>query len=88
MIPAPIEITKHAAERYCKRIDPTLTLGEAYAAIGVSAPAIRIAATFGCSTVIQPSGARLKLEGDRVVTVVTAYRLARRVGRNVRGRAE
>ena len=63
-----IEITAHAAQRYCERVSP-MPLVDARAEIGSHCRAIEVAAAFGCSTVRLGNGARLVLDGSRVVTV-------------------
>lgn len=67
-------VTVHARKRWIQRVDPTATLADAAAAIGRSARAIEAAARFGCDTVILGNGARLKLDGDTVMTVLPADR--------------
>lgn len=67
-------ISQHAAERWVERIAPGMTLGEAEAAMMLSAHAIDVAAAFGADKVVLGSGARLCLCGDVVVTVKAAVR--------------
>jgi hypothetical protein len=68
-------ITEHAVRRYRERVEP-VTPAVAMARIADAAPAARCAADFGCDTVRLGNGARLRLVGDVVVTV-----LERRGGR-------
>lgn len=72
-----VHCTRHAAERFVERIDPTLSLEQASTRILTSAPAIRVAAAFGCKTVIRGDGAKLVLDGTRVLTVITTEQFAR-----------
>jgi hypothetical protein len=65
-----IVVTTHAVERYLERINPRLTFEQAEEAILGSARAVEIAARFGCNVVLQGSGAKLILDGERVVTVL------------------
>ena len=68
-------ITTHAAERYIERVDPTLTLDQARAAILTSERAVEAAAGFGCRTVKLGNGGRLQLDGLTVVTVLPPRRI-------------
>jgi hypothetical protein len=63
------EITGYAAARYVERIAPGLTPVQAVHEMMMHAPAIDRAAAFGCRAVRLCGGVRLRLEGDRVVTV-------------------
>lgn len=65
-----IHVSRHACERYVERVDPRLTLAEAEVIIRTHAPAVRVAAAFGCKVVRTGSGAKLLLEGLSVVTVL------------------
>jgi hypothetical protein len=67
-----IIVTHHAATRYCERIDPTLTIAGAEAAIRTHARAIGVAASFGCPCIKTGDGVRLLLKGRVVATVLTA----------------
>lgn len=63
-------ITDHAILRYQQRVDP-VSDQDARAAMLACAVMIDKAAAFGCSTVIMGlNGARLKLQGDVVATVI------------------
>ena len=68
-------ITNHALQRYIERVAP-VPLREAREAIEHAFPAIHCAARIGCTLVVLGNGARLRLDGDKVVTV-----LAKRGGR-------
>jgi hypothetical protein len=63
-----LHVTRHAAERYCERVNPRLTIAEAIAAL--STPAVRRAALFGAPYVRLGTGQRIVLEGSSVVTVL------------------
>lgn len=65
-----INITHHAALRYCERVDPSLSPIEAIALLRRHVAAISIAATFGCGVIRLGNGARLILSGWDVVTVL------------------
>lgn len=67
-------ISQHAAQRWVERINPRMTLGEAEAAMMLSARAIDVAAAFGATGIRLACGARLVLSGDCVVTVKAAWR--------------
>ena len=67
-------ISQHAAQRWVERINPRMTLGEAEAAMMLSARVIDVAAAFGATGVRLACGARLVLSGDCVVTVKAAWR--------------
>lgn len=63
-------LTRHAIDRYIERVDPSLSIQAARAALMLHAPVIKTAADFRCGTVLLGSGARLVLDGERVVTVL------------------
>lgn len=63
-------VTMHARQRYIERIDPTATLEQAAAVIHASERAVRTAHAFRCKLVKMGNGARLVLDGTRVVTVL------------------
>lgn len=65
-------VTAYAAERYCQRVDPSLTPVEAITAIMQSERAIRAAIGFGCHTVRRCDGVRFVLSDDGYVTTVLA----------------
>jgi len=69
-----IHITRHAAERYCQRIDPSLSTEEAFAELRSHEKAFRAAVDFGCTTVRFGKKARavLSCEGN-VVTVISGW---------------
>jgi hypothetical protein len=64
-----VEITGHAIQRYRERVEPLSDM-DALAEIESHSAAIEKAAAFGCGTVILGNGARLKLKGDVVMTVL------------------
>lgn len=67
------EVSQHAAVRFCERVDPSLSIPEAKAAIRAHAHVIGVAIGFGCPCIKLASGARLVLSGSTVVTVLAAY---------------
>lgn len=69
-----VVVTRHAAQRYCERVDQRISLNEAYAAILTHSPAILAAGRFGCRVVRLGCGARLVLSGVTVVTVLPIRR--------------
>ena len=62
-------VTMHAAERYCERVNPALTVSQARSAIAAHASAIECAIAFGAHVVRIGTGQKLVIEGDAVVTV-------------------
>lgn len=76
MTPAPIAVTRHAAIRYRQRIDPSVTLDEAHAALLAYSRAVQAAARIGCRVVRLGCGARLILAGTTIVTVFPRDRYA------------
>jgi hypothetical protein len=66
-----ITVSAHAAQRFCERVNPALTPLEAVTEIRSHARVVEIAARFGCSRVKLHGGARLVLDGDTVVTVLS-----------------
>ena len=70
-------ITAHAVQRYRERIED-IPDHEALDAMIRIEPTIDRAAAFGCATVIMGNGARLRLVGDTVCTVLPKLKLKRR----------
>ena len=70
-----VHVSRHACQRYIERVDSSLTLEQADAAIRAHARAIRIAASFGCGVVRTGCGAKLLLEGLSVVTVLSRQQI-------------
>lgn len=66
-------ITRHAVLRYQERVEPC-TKAEARAAMREASRGIDKAAEFGCGTIIMGNGARLRLKGDTVTTVLEKRR--------------
>lgn len=64
-----IHVTHHAADRWVERVSPQLSRDQAAAEIRDHTPAIVKAAEFGCTIVRLGNGARLILEGRKVITV-------------------
>jgi hypothetical protein len=62
-------VTMHAAERYCERVNPALTVSQARSAIAAHTRAIECAIAFGAHVVRIGTGQKLVIEGDTVVTV-------------------
>ena len=70
-------VTDHALLRYLERvrgIDVEAIRAE------IACAAVTTAAEFGCTTVILGNGARLKLQGDVVATVLPSRKSERRHG--------
>lgn len=68
MASSAVHVTHHAAERFVERVQPC-TIDEAKAIILRSSKAIHAAASIGCEVVKLACGARLVLDGLRVLTV-------------------
>lgn len=66
-------ITAHAAQRYAERVAP-VDPSDARLAMLAASPAIDCAARIGCDVVVLGNGARLVLDGDIVVTVLSKRR--------------
>jgi hypothetical protein len=63
-----VHVCHHAAERYVERVEPC-TIEQAKDRILASSKAIHAAASIGCQVVRLACGARLVLDGLRVLTV-------------------
>lgn len=63
-------ISRHAAERWIERIDPTATIAKAEAAMMKHEAILTLAMMFGASAVKLGCGAKLILSGNCVVTVI------------------
>lgn len=61
-------VSLHAAQRYCERVNPRLTIAEAIDEL--QSTAIRKAAEFGAPYVKLGTGQRIVLQGWSVVTVL------------------
>jgi hypothetical protein len=70
-------VSAHACVRWTERVNPRASVSDAHAAIMSSASIIDIAADFGASTIILGCGARLKLKGDVVATVLGSRHVRR-----------
>lgn len=70
-------VSQHAAIRWCERVNPRASVDDAHATIMSSATIIDIAADFGADTIILGCGARLKLKGDVVATVLPSRHVRR-----------
>lgn len=66
----PVIITQHAAQRWCERVNPTLTPAEASAAIMSAERAIEAAARIDCHVVRMGNGVKLMVREGRVITVL------------------
>jgi sugar phosphate isomerase/epimerase len=73
-------VTVHACECWIQRIDACASIDDANGAIMASARVIDIAADFGADTIILGCGARLKLKGDIVATVLPSKKVDRARG--------
>lgn len=76
------EISDHACQRYAERIEQ---LPDVRAELMLHADIIDRAAAFGCDTIKLPNGARLKLKGNIVATVLPPFheKISRRIGKMV-----
>lgn len=63
-------ITRHAAQRWIERVDPSLDIIGAYAAIKKHEKIIKLGISLKATAVILGTGARLVLCGSYVVTVI------------------
>lgn len=70
-----IHITAHPLERYRRRVE---NCSDAEAVCRLSSPRIEAAVQAGASAVILPSGHKVVLVGNRVVTVKPKHRDKRR----------
>ena len=66
---AAVHVTEHAVDRWCERVE-NAPRDRVRATIEAAAPAIAFAAEHGARVVKMGCGARLILEGARVVTVL------------------
>ena len=77
-------VSQHACRDWQERVNPSASVAEAYDAIMASERAIDIAANFAAGArvvVIVGNGARLKLQGDVVATVLGSRHVRRWGGR-------
>jgi hypothetical protein len=63
-----LTITRNAVERYQQRVEP---VSEDIARARLSTKAFQCAEMFGARIVILPTGQRLVIEGDAIVTVLS-----------------
>jgi hypothetical protein len=70
-----LRVSSHAISRYRSRVEP-VDYDTAHAAL--TTPAILAAAKFGCSSVRLPSGQRIIIEENTVVTVLPSPKTKRR----------
>ncbi len=78
-------VSARAQNHWIERVNPRATLDEAHAAIMSSARIIDLAADQGCDTVILGCGARLKLKGDLVATVLPSRHFTARGRKSDKG---
>lgn len=76
-----ITVTPHAIARFQERVAPC-SVETARERILAASHAIGVAAKFGCEVVRLGNGARLILEGEKVVTVYAAHTLPRQCRRS------
>lgn len=65
-----MNVSAHAARRYCERVNPTLSPIQAIAAIQAHDAAVSAAIRFRAPVVKLGNGARLVIQDDTVVTVL------------------